>query len=218
MERDSGWRTRVQLPGGIIRLRGSLAGRGKARRGKARQGKGPMAKTTTRSGNLIESREDYPALVDAIYQRTTGLNRGDTLLHEEIETILGFSRDDDRATYHLLVNKCRKQILEERGIATLPVPTVGYELLTVKRQVTDYDQIRLKKANRQLRKASRALDYLPDSDLDLSQKALKYAKMQMLQQSRSQLRQKARLDEAFARPQQRNPIGPIPGQNPEQTA
>jgi len=95
----------------------------------------------------FEEDPEIAARVETIKAATAEYQRGNVLLWEVVESLLGMSREDDRLKYAVL--KWRKWHHHERRIETWAIPGTGIKLLTESEQVSMLPQKRAKKAYRQ---------------------------------------------------------------------
>lgn len=85
--------------------------------------------------------------VEKLKTATADYSRGNVLLWEVAEAVLGIERDDDRLRY--AVGKWRKYCHKELRIETWAIPGSGIKLLTESEQVSMLPQKRAKRAYRQ---------------------------------------------------------------------
>lgn len=90
---------------------------------------------------------EIAARVEALKQATADYVRGNVLLWEVAETLLGMTRDDERLKYAIL--KWRRYCHKELRIETWAIPGSGVKLLTESEQVVMLPQKRAKRAYRQ---------------------------------------------------------------------
>lgn len=95
----------------------------------------------------FEEDPEIAARVEALKKATADYVRGNVLLWEVAETILGMTRDDERLKYAIL--KWRKYCHKELRIETWAIPGSGVKLLTESEQVGMLPQKRAKRAYRQ---------------------------------------------------------------------
>lgn len=118
---------------------------------------------------MIKPKREITDAVDAVYAATRDLRRGQTLLHETIERLLGVARH--AGMYDHVVKRVRRRLQDERAIATWPEPTVGYRLCTVAEQLA-LPLHRARRASRQIRRGIRSVAVLDQADLTLHQRVL----------------------------------------------
>lgn len=94
--------------------------------------------------------EDDPEIADRVQKlkhATKDFERGNVLLWEVAEAVLGMTRDDEQLRYAVL--KWRKYCHHELRIETWAIPGSGIKLLTESEQVSMLPQKRARKAYRQ---------------------------------------------------------------------
>lgn len=136
---------------------------------------------------MFELREDIQRQIDAVYEITEGLQRGDVLTHADIGSVLGLSPHE--GSWGHIVGRVRRRLERERGIATWPETTVGYKLLTTDEQLKVLAW-RARKANRQYRRAYRSVESLPEKDLTFHQRKARVLQLALIKEQQ----QRARLD------------------------
>lgn len=118
---------------------------------------------------MIKPKREITDAVDAVYAATRDLRRGQTLLHETIERLLGVDRHV--GMYDHVVKRVRRRLQDERAIATWPEPTVGYRLCTIPEQLA-LPLVRSRRASRQIRRGIRSVEALDGADLTIHQRVL----------------------------------------------
>ena len=157
---------------------------------------------------MIEEKEEHREALENLIAAASGLGRGNVITHELISEAIGFDpRDKD--PYYYIVKRWRKHMLKEHKIATWPIKDVGWRLMTEQEQAEQYPRLRARKAGRQIRMGRDALNAMDDADLPPHVRALKHANLAILKEAQKTLRAKQQLQEAFNRPQQRQPIRTI---------
>lgn len=94
--------------------------------------------------------EEDPEIADRVERlkvATVDFERGNVLLWEVAEAVLGMGRDDERLRY--AVSKWRKYCHKELRIETWAIPGSGIKLLTESEQVSMLPQKRARRAYRQ---------------------------------------------------------------------
>lgn len=154
---------------------------------------------------MIEEKEEHREALDSLIAAAASLGRGDVITHELISEAIGFDPRDEKP-YYYIVKRWRKHMLDEHKIATWPIKDLGWKLMTFQEQAEQYPRLRAKKAGRQVRMGRDALNAMDDADLAPHVRALKHANLAILKEAQKTLRAKQKLQEAFNRPQQRQPI------------
>lgn len=152
---------------------------------------------------MIERNEAYTKMIAVLYAKAERLERGDVLDHETIRGVVGVGPHEGH--WQHCVNKVRRRLQKERGIASWPVHGVGYKLLTVQEQAEMLPRKRLARAGRQVRRARASLAALPDGALTFHQRRLKAAQAEMLRQAGKSINSQRRAQEALARKPSVNP-------------
>ena len=134
---------------------------------------------------MIAPKREITDAVDAVYAATRDLRRGQTLLHETIERLLGVSRHV--GMYDHVVRRVRRRLQDERAIATWPEPTVGYRLCTVAEQLA-LPLHRARRASRQIRRGIRSVEALDGAELTIHQRVLQARTLEAAITSESHVR------------------------------
>lgn len=153
-------------------------GTGMAGRDEARARQGLFGAQQREDSRVIARDESIQTAVDAVYQLTEELQRGEILMHTAIEQVLGIKPHEGRWDH--IINKVRRRMEKERGIATWYSVTVGYKLLTEVETLRDLPVIRMKKAKRQIRRAKRSILALPESGLTMNQRKARHVQIALL--------------------------------------
>ncbi len=95
----------------------------------------------------FEEDPEIKARVDKLIAATADFDRGNMLMWEVAEALLGMHRDDERLRY--AVQKWRKHCHKQLRIETWAIPGSGIKLLTESEQVSMLPQKRSKRAYRQ---------------------------------------------------------------------
>lgn len=141
--------------------------------------------------------EKHTDTVNMVLGRFMTHRRGETVKHEELESLIGLSRND--CTYWHIVNRVRKKLLkpEYGGIATRGNPDVGFHLQTISEQVND--QSRDRKAARQQHRKQKELQAVPDKLLDDHGRNVKAMKIAQAKKNRSVIRASMKTDQVIFR-------------------
>jgi len=116
---------------------------------------------------MFEVNPEVAEAVEAVYLLASTLGRGDVLAHSAISKELGLGPHE--GYWGRVVSKVRRRLQEERGIATWPVPMVGYRLLTREEQL-QLPEWRMRRGLRQVRRGRGSLLALPEKGLTLHQR------------------------------------------------
>jgi hypothetical protein len=152
---------------------------------------------------MFEATPEIDKQVADLYKAAKPLQRGDILPHDTIEAVLKVKPHEGRWDH--VVNRVRRRIEARRGVATWPVPTVGYKLLTVKEQMEFLPKKRLLKASRQERRARRSVEALDDKHLTPHQRRLKLAQLDHLKVAGRSVRSRIRAMAALGRKTETHP-------------
>ena len=63
--------------------------------------------------------------VDKIYPRLCQLREGDFVEHQELERLLGISKNGDAGRYRTVLGVARRQLQRETGVCLIALPNVG---------------------------------------------------------------------------------------------
>jgi hypothetical protein len=154
---------------------------------------------------MYESKEEITVAADAVYALARKLDRGDILTHQAITRVLHLAPHQGRWDH--IVNKVRKRLEGERGIATWPEIGVGYKLLTPP-ETLELPTWRNKRAARQMRRGRKSLQALPDNILSLHQRRSKLFLIDRQKESERALRREMRAQVAQLKPTQTLPRRP----------
>lgn len=146
---------------------------------------------------MFETSREISEAVDALYELTMTLDRGDILMHTQIVEVLGLMPHQGRWGH--IVGKVRRRLLDGRGIATWFVKGVGYELLTKARQL-ELPTWRTKKAIRQFRKSRVSIQRLPEGELSLHQRRFRSMMLERLGEAERAARHELREQSQILRP------------------
>lgn len=132
----------------------------------------------------FEPNEAITRYVDALVAACRDLNRDDILPHDTIRSLLGVEPHRDH--WQTCVVKLKRRLEVERGISLWPEVGIGYRLLSKDHQLTMLPLARARRAKRQLRLATRSVVALPDSDLSVTQRRLKWGQVEALRTAQQQ--------------------------------
>lgn len=147
------------------------------------------------------------SMINRVYALTRDLDRGDTLTHEAIRKVLGVPPNVHPWGY--VLDRVRRRLLEERGIATWPVPTVGYRLETVGGQL-EIPTRRMRRAIRQVRRSLDVAEALPEEDLSVHQRQVRTLMVGRLLDAEGQARDSLRAQSRLLSPTPAQPRTPMP--------
>ena len=156
---------------------------------------------------MFETKEEITGAVDAIYAIAQTLERGQILTHEAIRSVLG--TEPHVGSWDHIVNRVRKRIQDERGIATWPENTVGYKLLTTVEQL-DVPVLRLKRAARQARRGRKSVEALPEKSLTMHQRRVRLFMVERAKVGESAIRREIRDMTTEVKPTATLPRKPVP--------
>ena len=156
---------------------------------------------------MFDEKPENAECVEAIYAIAVKLKRGEILTHESIKGVLGIQPHE--GPWDNIVNRVRRRLEREKGIATWPEPTVGYKLLSTTEQVTMLPLLRSKKAFRQLRRASKSVKALPDAGLSNHMRRAKMFAADRLKESEKSLRREIKAQKRQAQPTATIPRRPL---------
>lgn len=146
----------------------------------------------------FERREDLEAMVQLLTEAFDELDRGDVLSRERVQAIV--ECEPNTKHWALVLNKARKQLLLDRGIATHCDREVGVRLLSRQEQLTWLPDWRARRARRQIRRAVQAVKLLPEAGLTMHQRRQRLAVMGSLSQASRDIATKIKANQAAARP------------------
>ena len=86
------------------------------------------------------------------------------------------------------MNRVRRRLQNERGIATWPQKNVGYQLLTVRQTIEDLPKWRHQRAMRQEKRGLKSVRALPDDDLTPHQRRAKQFQIDAIRQANAEIR------------------------------
>lgn len=135
---------------------------------------------------MFSTKEEIQRTVDAMVDHVKSLDRGDVVKFGDLETITGTERYAGR--WVLYVQKMRRRILKERGIAMRPLVNVGYKLCTKDEQLKYCARNRQRRAVRQLNRGIAEVDHLPHDGLSLHQQRLRALTLDNLRHERRAVR------------------------------
>lgn len=127
---------------------------------------------------MFEESEQIAEMVEGVYSLLTELQRGEVLLHEPIEDVVGCARNTEH--YQHVVDRARDRLQEKDGIATWPEKPIGYKLLTTHEQLWDLPNWRRRKARSQYRRARKSIVALPTKGLSLHDRRVRLAEIDKL--------------------------------------
>lgn len=156
---------------------------------------------------MFESKGEISVAIEALWQLSLGLNRGDVLTHEAVESATGMNRE--HVSYWHITKKFRKRLLKEREIACISVPGVGFRLLTHRDQVRDCGRNRHKRMFRQSQMGIREISAVDPSTLSLHDRKLRMAQLDRLFAERKSAR-KGMNESTEVRKTEVNPRRPLP--------
>ena len=146
---------------------------------------------------MISEKQVITDSVDAVYALMGDLNRGDILTHEAIQSVLGVA--PHQGSWDHVVNRARRRLERERGISTWPAPTIGYELCTTARQL-EIPAIRTRRGMRQIRRARRSVNALPEKGLTVNQRRARIFMIERLKDTERTLRRELKGQQEQIRP------------------
>jgi hypothetical protein len=153
----------------------------------------------------FEITERIAAMVDQLYALFGTRDRGDVVLHEEIEAIVGCDRHT--GPYQHCLELLGRQLRSNRRIAIGLDFMVGYRLLTKNEQLTQATRRRYRKAIRQIRKGYRDVACLQgDDSLSTYQQMLLGHRMDQCKRAEKEIRKQMQDHE---RPPRRSQVNPI---------
>lgn len=150
----------------------------------------------------------WKQILDAVMAEIAPLKRGDTLTYDVIELASEIGRDS--LEWVGLVEKVRKKLERDRGIAWINIPGVGYRLATVTETLTIVVPKRQRKAARQIRKGQRSLERTPTDGLNATQKAARATALDAVKRSARAVHRERRIVTIAAKPTQTIPQLPTP--------
>lgn len=151
---------------------------------------------------MYDKRPENEKAIERAWAATAELGRGDVLEHERAEAIFGVARPDPR--YYALIDRLKRRLEEDRGIAMRAIPLVGYELTPVKDQL-ELARFRATQAARRLRKGARHAGSLPEADCSFTELRAKQAIEERLHQSERSIRGEAQRLAFLMRPRDQRP-------------
>lgn len=151
---------------------------------------------------MFESNEDIGNAVETIYKLSETLRRGDVLSHEQIQNVLGVRPHEGQ--WGQVMNRVRRRLERDRGIATWPVKNVGYELLTAARQL-ELPVWRLRKGRRQATRARKSVEALPEKGLTLNQRRARLFAIERTREAERSIRREIRSQSEELKPSQTLP-------------
>ena len=146
---------------------------------------------------MFESNRQITEAIEALYEVTASLNRGDVLEHGQIREVLGLEPHEGRWDH--IVNRVRRRLENERGIATWPKNTVGYELLTKERQL-ELPSWRTLKGMRQIRRGRKSLIALPEKGLSLHQRRARQFRIDAMKDTERAMRRSLKAQQEQLQP------------------
>ena len=144
---------------------------------------------------MFEQDENIQRLIEAVYDLTVNLDRGDILTHEAIMAIVGLQPHEGSWGY--IVKRARRRLEDVRGISTWEERTVGYRLLTVREQLQDLPRWRGRRMRRQNAMRLRAVMAIPEARLTLNQRKAKAVQIHIIKDSQRTLRREAKESEVL---------------------
>lgn len=125
--------------------------------------------------------EEISRMIDDLVAAAAHLQRGDTLTHEMIREVLGIEPYEFR--WHYAVDKARKRIEDERGIATWSTPGVGYLFLSEEDQLNVVPRRRAQQARRRVRKGLASVEALPAAGLSAHNQQVRAKRIAQMQRA-----------------------------------
>lgn len=146
---------------------------------------------------MFDQKPDIAHAVDAVHALTTSLGRGQVLTHEMIQQTINLYPHE--GAWDHIVNKVRRMLQDERGIATWPVIGVGYRLLTQSEQLL-VPEWRMKRGLRQVRRGRKSLAALPETGLSVNQRRARVFMLDRLADTERSLRREIKGQQEQTRP------------------
>lgn len=139
-------------------------------------------------------------------------SRGDTIPHEEIESVSGVMRHN-RVEWGWLISRLRKRLLREHGWAFIQTPdliNVGYKLPTETEQVEECGRNRAKRSARQAHKGIREVGAVEPGNLPMHLQRARARRIHQLREARKSARRAARdVADKVLSPQEAMPKRPM---------
>lgn len=104
---------------------------------------------------MFETNPEVQAAIERLWQQYENVERGTVLTWEELEGIMGRSRNDVSGWH--IIRQFRKRLLDQKNIATWKSDTVGIRCLTHKQTLHEMPIIRQRKARRQVNRCLKEL-------------------------------------------------------------
>lgn len=131
---------------------------------------------------MNEAKPEITAAVGRLLAALTQANRGTFWNWHDFGVLAGMARD--HPSFARVFNKTRRMLLKQTGVLLLAIPTEGAQLATHEQQLAR-PTLRLLKAGRQARYGVRETAAIPDGELTVGQRTMKYAAIQRLKSARS---------------------------------
>lgn len=141
--------------------------------------------------------------VEAIWKHLLTLDRGGLLTYETMEKLGGLEKDV--APWDSVVRKLEKRHEHDRGITLMNIATIGYHLCTVDEQIKVMVEKRIKRAQRQQKKAAGHLESAPAEEMTQHQQVVRATLLQSNRDSQKKLRQNRRVLGILMKPTGDNP-------------
>ena len=147
---------------------------------------------------MIERQQVITSAIERVVGIARGRERGEMLFWHEIENAAGF----ERGTRHWggFIQRLKKTLLKELGVAVWAVHGQGFQLLTVEDHVFLRDKLRTKKMISQANKNLYEHQHLPDSGLPDHVRAAKHAAIDRTERWRSEAHLSIRHHEYLSKP------------------
>lgn len=131
---------------------------------------------------MNEAKPEITAAVGRLLAALTQAKRGTFWNWHDFGVLAGMTRD--HPSFPRVFSKTRRMLLKQNGVLLLAIPTEGAQLATHEQQLAR-PTLRLLKASRQTRYGVRETAAIPDSELTVGQRNMKYAAIQRLKHARS---------------------------------
>jgi hypothetical protein len=151
--------------------------------------------------------DKYGETVDRMTLAFGSRQRGECIAWQEIEGVMGLSRDDIGG--RTIVHRFRRRLLRDHRIVTLCTREVGIRLLTNEQTAREITVMRQRKARRQINRCIRETDTVDGAALSDHDRLVLSSQRHNLKNERLQLGRSYREAEAAAKKTEVNPIRKI---------